>query len=82
MKRSVSDATTDTARAAEMRRNFDFFGAPHALLLSVHEELGAYGLLDCGLFVESFLRAVQAAGLGAIAQGSIALFSGTLRTML
>lgn len=76
------DRADRAARAAEMRRNFDFFGAPHVLLLSAPAELGAYGLLDCGLFVGSFLLAAQAAGLGAVAQGSVALYSGLLRDAL
>lgn len=69
-------------RAAEMRRNFDFFGAPHVLILSAPAALGEYGLLDCGLFVGAFLLAAQAAGLGAIAQASVALHAGLLREAL
>lgn len=69
-------------RAAEMRRNFDFFGAPHVLILSAPTALGEYGLLDCGLFVGAFLLAVEAAGLGAISQASVALHSGLLRETL
>lgn len=69
-------------RAAEMRRNFDFFGAPHVLVLSAPAALGEYGLLDCGLFVGAFLLAAEAAGLGAIAQASVALHAGLLREAL
>ena len=69
-------------RATEMRRNFDFFGAPHVLIVSMPADLGPYGLLDCGVFVGSFLLAAEAAGLGAIAQASVALHSGLLRRTL
>ena len=69
-------------RAQEMRRNFDFFGAPHVLLISAPAELGAYGMLDCGLLVGAFLLAAEAAGLGAIAQASVALHAELLRDVL
>ena len=76
-------ARTDKARRGEeMRRNFDFFGAPHVLLVSAPAALGAYGMLDCGLFVGAFLLAAEAAGLGAIAQASVALHAEVLRETL
>ena len=69
-------------RAAEMRRNFDFFGAPRALILSTPKALAPYGLVDCGIFVKAFLLAAEAAGLGAIAQASVALYAPLLHRML
>ena len=69
-------------RAEEMRRNFDFFGAPHVLLVSAPAALGAYAMLDTGCFVAAFLLAAEAAGLGAVAQASIALHAGLLRETL
>lgn len=70
------------ASAAQMMRNFDFFGAPHLLVLSTSRSLGPYGAVDCGLFVETFLLAVQAAGLGACAQAAIAMKSELLHEHL
>ncbi|CAN5261102.1 nitroreductase [soil metagenome] len=69
-------------RASEMRRNFDFFGAPHAIILSTPAELAPYSMLDCGVFLGSFLLAIEAAHLGAIAQASVALYSPLLHEML
>ena len=60
------------ASALQMLRNFEFFGAPHAAIITTDAELGVYGAIDCGLYVESFLLAAQALGLGACAQAALA----------
>lgn len=64
---------------AQAMRNFEFFGAPHAAILTTDAELGVYGAIDCGLYVDSFLLAVQALGLGACAQAALAARSPFLR---
>lgn len=72
-------------RAASMReagRNFDFFGAPHAAIISVPRSLGSYGAIDCGLFTQTFLLAAQAHGIQAIAQGAITSFASVLHEAL
>lgn len=69
-------------RAAEMRRNFEFFGAPNLLVLSTPAALLPYALVDCGIFVGTFQLAAAAAGLGTIAQASIALHSPLLSAAL
>jgi nitroreductase len=60
------------ASALQMLRNFEFFGAPHAAIITTDADLGVYGAIDCGLYVESFLLAAQALGLGACAQAALA----------
>ena len=60
------------ASALQMLRNFEFFGAPHAAILTTDADLGVYGAIDCGLYVDSFLLAAQALGLGACAQAALA----------
>ena len=55
-----------------MLRNFEFFGAPHVAILTTDADLGVYGAIDCGLYVDSFLLAAQALGLGACAQAALA----------
>lgn len=67
------------ASTREMLRNFEFFGAPHAAILTVPASLGVYALVDAGLYVQSFLLAVHAYGLGAIAQAALAQKSALLR---
>ena len=41
----------------EMLRNFEFFGAPHLAVVHTPSELGTYGAIDCGLWIDSFLLA-------------------------
>ena len=60
------------ASAREMMRNFEFFGAPHLAIISAPAELGTYGAVDCGLYVNSFLLAAEALGLGTCAQAAVA----------
>ncbi|MEO6472047.1 MAG: nitroreductase [Aeromicrobium sp.] len=67
------------ASAAQMLKNFEFFGAPHAAILTTEADLGVYGAIDCGLYVDSFLLAAQALGLGAIAQAALAMRAPFLR---
>ncbi|MGA8851447.1 MAG: nitroreductase, partial [Aeromicrobium sp.] len=60
------------ASAREMLRNFEFFGAPHLAVISTPAELGTYGAVDCGLYVNSFLLAAEALGLATCAQAAVA----------
>lgn len=67
------------ASGREMLKNFEFFGAPHVAIITTEADLGVYGAVDCGLYVETFLLAAQALGLGAIAQAALAARSPFLR---
>ena len=67
------------ASGREMLRNFEFFGAPHAAILTTEADLGVYGAIDCGLYVDSFLLAAEALGLGTCAQAALAMRSDFLR---
>ena len=62
-----------------MLRNFEFFGAPHAAILTTERDLGVYGAIDCGLYVNSFLLAAEALGLATCAQAAIAMHAPLLR---
>lgn len=63
-------------------RNFELFGAPHVAIISAPRELGTYGAIDCGLYVQTFLLAAQALGLGACAQAALAGQSSLLHEHL
>lgn len=67
------------ASAREMLRNFEFFGAPHVAILTTEADLGVYGAIDCGLYVDSFLLAAESLGLGTCAQAALAMRSSFLR---
>ncbi len=67
------------ASAVQHRRNFEFFDAPHVALISTPRALGPYGVLDCGLYIQSFLLAAEALGLGAIVQAALAARAAAMR---
>lgn len=67
------------AREQQMRKNYELFGAPVALFLFAHEGLGVYSVLDAGVFLQSFMLAAQARGLGTCAQGALAVWPEPVR---
>lgn len=67
------------ARNRQMRRNFEFFGAPAVLFLFVRQELGAYSVLDAGIFLQSLMLSAQARGLGTCAEGALGTWGGPVR---
>lgn len=70
------------ASAAQGRRNFEFFGAPHVAVVTTPSDLGSYGAVDCGAFVSSFLLSAHSHGVASIAQAAPAAHSGFLRERL
>lgn len=67
------------ARDLQMRRNFEFFGAPVAIFIFVHEGLKQWAVQDGGIVLQSLLLSAHANGLGACAQGAIATWASPLR---
>jgi nitroreductase len=67
------------AREAQMRRNFEFFGAPTAIFVFVHSGLREFAVLDAGIFVQSLMLSAHARGLGSCAQGALATWAGPVR---
>lgn len=67
------------ARTRQMRRNFEFFGAPVVLFVFVREELGVYSVLDAGIFLQSLMLSAKARGLGTCAEGALGTWAGPVR---
>ena len=67
-------------KAAQMRENYAFFGAPHVALITSAAELGAYGALDCGGYITAFCLSAQAQGIATIPQAALAFYADTVRT--
>lgn len=70
------------ARATQSARNFSFFGAPNVAIITTPSALGTYGAVDCGAYVAVFTLVAQSLGLGAIALGSVAMYSDFVREYL
>ncbi|MCZ4551051.1 nitroreductase [Gordonia rubripertincta] len=67
------------ASARQAAKNFELFGAPHAAVITVDSALGAYGVLDVGIFIGHLLLAAESLGVAAVAQAAIAMRSSTVR---
>ena len=67
------------AREAQMRRNFEFFGAPTAIFVFVHGGLREFSVLDAGIYLQSLMLSAHAHGLGTCAQGALATWAGPVR---
>jgi len=70
------------ARAAAFLRNLDAFGAPHAAFVFLPPGFGIREAADLGGFVQTFLLALTAAGLGSCAQGALSLYPDVVRAHL
>jgi nitroreductase len=68
------------ASARQAARNFEFFGAPHVAIVTSHERLGVYGAIDCGAWVNNFMLAATALGVGTIAQAALAAHPSIIRS--
>lgn len=64
------------ARERQMRRNFEFFGAPTVVFVWVHAGLGQFAALDAGIWVQTLLLSAQAHGVASCAQGALATWAG------
>ena len=69
----------DASRQLSLR-NFELFGAPHCVVVTMPAYLGPYAAIDCGGWIANFLLAAQAHGVAAIAQAALAMQSPVLRT--
>lgn len=69
-----------TARLLQFARNFEFFGAPVGLFVSLHKSMQPGQWSDCGMFIQSFLLAAEEAGLATCAQEFWAAFPTAVKT--
>lgn len=67
------------ARNRQMRRNWEFFGAPVVLFVFVRQELGVYSVLDAGIYLQSLMLSAQAHGLGTCAEGALGTWGSPVR---
>lgn len=76
-------ARDDTAgRRGHHRRNYDFFGAPVGLVLTVSREPLHGALVDAGLFLQALMLAARGAGLHTCAQAAFIDYHPVLRRHL
>mgnify|MGYP003583526602 FL=1 len=70
------------ARRRWFANNFDFFGAPLALICSVERSMGPPQWADLGMFLQSVMLLLREHGLDSCAQECWALYPRTVSSML
>ncbi len=66
-------------RDEQVRKNFEFFGAPAVFFVFVHGSMGPFSPLDCGFFLQTLLLSAHANGLGTSTQGALAMWGSPVR---
>lgn len=69
-------------RDAQFGRNYRFFDAPVALVVSIDARFGAGGYMDLGMTLYGLQMAAAAQGLGSCAIGALASYPDTVRRVL
>lgn len=78
--RALGIERDDAEGREELRlRNFRFYGAPCALFLFMDSTLGAWSILDMGLFTQSLALAAHGEGLGTCLHASLANYPDAVR---
>jgi nitroreductase len=69
-------------RAAQFRRNYQFFDAPVGIVVTLDRRMGPGGFLDLGAALNSFALAAVAAGLASCALGALAKHADVVQDCL
>jgi nitroreductase len=67
------------ARARQMALNFEFFGAPVGLFISIDRQMGPPQFVDLGIFLQSFMLLAREKGLHTCAQEAWSLWAKSIR---
>ncbi len=64
------------------RRNLEFFGAPHAVLVFMHSAFEEREAVDLGIYAQTLMLALTSRGLASCAQGALSLYPTIIREHL
>ena len=67
------------ARDDQWKNNYRFFGAPTVIFVFIHKDLHVFAANDAGMFAQNLMLSAHAKGLGACAQGAVALWPKTVK---
>lgn len=70
------------AREQQFERNYHFFDAPVALVITIGKDFGSGGFMDLGMAIHNLLMAAHAHGVGACAIGALASYPDIVRQTL
>ncbi|MEX0604520.1 MAG: nitroreductase [Marinobacter sp.] len=66
-------------RLRAVRRNFEFFDAPHILFLGMDRRFGSTIALDVGIYAQTLILAMNAFGVSSCAMGSMRAYPDLVR---
>ena len=69
-------------RNAAFMRNFEFFGAPHAVFLFLHEDFGIREAADVGMYAQNLMLSMTAHGLASCPQTALGFHANKVREEL
>ena len=69
-------------RGLQFGRNFRFFDAPVALIITIDSGFGPGGYMDLGMAIYGAMLAAQSHGLASCAIGAMASYPGLIRDVL
>ena len=67
---------------AQVRRNYDFFGAPVGLIFAIDRHMARGGILDYGMFMQNVMLAARARGLDTCPQAAFSIYHKVIREQL
>ena len=72
----------EAGRGAQFERNFRFFDAPVALVVTIDRDFGAGGYMDLGMCLHALMLAAEGHGLASCAIGALASYPAIVREAL
>jgi len=69
------------ARLTAMARNWQFFGAPHAVFFTMDKYLDIMGAVDIGIYAQNLTLLMHERGISSIMQGALGQYPGPVRQM-
>ena len=76
------DKNDAAARGAQMAKNFEFFGAPVGMILTIDRQVGPPQWCDLGLFLGNLMLLAREKGLHTCPQEAWSLWGKTIREVL
>lgn len=68
-------------RMALLRKNWEFFGAPHVGFLSMPETMHRANALDLGIFLQTLMLLMTERGISSCPQGALGSYPGPVRAI-
>ena len=69
-------------RAELARRNWTFFGAPHAAFLSMPDTMHRANAIDIGIFLQTLMLLMTERGIASCPQGALAAYPGPVKDIV